>query len=83
VLRLQLLVEMADVEVEVLLTVEHQHTLDRLQGHALRRGAPPAVVKESVVTVLFVAPAPASHLSTTEAENLSGLPLGNLLGNGM
>ena len=71
--RLQLLMEVQDVTVRILLTIERQHPPHRLPRHPFRGGAPPAPIKEAIIAASFIAPFPAPHLPIRDPEDLGRL----------
>lgn len=59
---LQPLVKLPLVQGRMLVAIETQHFLGRLQRRALRTGLPPAPIKQPVVTIRLVALFPPAHL---------------------
>ena len=70
----QLLVKMAHVEIEILLPVELQHLLGRLQRNSFRARPPFPPVVQPVVAVFLVAFPPPPHGPVGDADNLGRLP---------
>src|SRR5215469_16290241 len=76
----QLLVKMAHVEIEILLSIQNQHPFGQLQRYTPQAGTTPAPVQQSVVTELLPASPPAPHLPVANADHLCGLPPSDALG---
>src|SRR6266568_2017045 len=65
----QLLVEMAHIEIEILLSIQSEHPFGQLQRHTPRAGTTPAPIQQSVIAELLPAAAPAPHLPVADADH--------------
>src|ERR1700678_4389528 len=79
VLRSQLLVEMAYVQIEILLPIQAEQLLDHNQQHPLGTRLSQSAIEQAVISNLLVAPVPSPHLSIGYPDDLGGLPPANLL----
>src|SRR2546425_3932476 len=82
VLLLELFVKMAHVEIGVLLPIEAQHALGGLHRHSLGRRPLLASVKQAVIAMLFITPAPAPQGTRTPAQDVRGVQPTDLAAHG-
>jgi hypothetical protein len=78
----QFLVKMANVQIEILLSIEAQYFLHCSHGHTLARGFAPPPIKQAVVAELLLALADAPHMPVRNTHNLCRLPPGDFSGPG-
>src|SRR5260370_40145200 len=79
-LLLQFLVKMAHVEIEILLPIQPQDLLRRLQRYPPRTGPATTAIPQSVIPPLLIAAVPTPHLPLADADNLRPLPPRDALG---
>src|SRR5712692_10766599 len=82
VLAAQLLVKMPQVQIEVLVAVQSQHSLHHRHRHFPGGRLAPPPVKQPAKAKLFIALPPAPHVPVADADDLRRLPPGDLLGHG-
>src|SRR5215472_7093501 len=75
---LQLLVKMADVEIEILLSIQPEDRFHRRQGNSLRGWLATTSVKQPVVAKLLVTFPNPAQMSIAKTQNLGRLEPGNL-----
>jgi len=78
----QLFMEMAHVEVEILLLIQGEHLFHRLQRHAVIAALAAPLIKQPVVAVVLVGLPFALHIAHAHARDLGRLDPGQLLGQG-
>src|ERR1019366_8111451 len=76
----QLFVKMAHVKIEILLPVQPQDLLRRLQRYPPWTGPATTAIPQSVIPPFLIAPVPTPHLPLADADDLRGLPPGDPLG---
>jgi len=76
----QLLVKVPHVKIKILLSVQAQDFLHRLQRNASWAGFSPAAVVKTVIAVHLITSVPAPHLAVANADDLRRLPPSDLLG---
>ena len=77
-LRAQLLMEMAHIQVEVPLPVQPEHLFRLCQRHPLLARTTPPPIHQPVITVLLVPLPPAPHLPVADPDDLRCLPPADL-----
>src|SRR5260370_37670420 len=76
-LLLQFLVKMAHVEIEILLPIQPQDLLRRLQRYPPRTGPATTAIPQSVIPPLLIAAGPTPPLTLAAVDNLRRLPPGD------
>src|ERR1700674_2106499 len=76
----ELLVKVAHVEIEILLPVQPQDLLRRLQRYPPRTWPATTAIPQSVIPPFLIPPVPTPHLPLADPEDLRRLPPGDPLG---